>query len=90
MSYDEELRAKLLHVNDVFERIGKMNYKVETIHGANDVFRYRNKATFPVGQDKSSQLKIGVFQSRSHNIIDIKNCLIQSKEAEAVIAIIRK
>lgn len=89
MKYEEELRFKLQRVNDAFERIGKLNFTVDKIHGANEILRYRNKATFPVGQDKFGNVNIGIFQHRSHNIIDTNECLIQSTEAETVIAVVR-
>lgn len=89
MTYEEELRFKLQRVNDAFERIGKLNFTVDKIHGARNILRYRNKATFPVGQNNLGQINIGIFQNRSHNIIDTSECLIQTTEAENVIALIR-
>ena len=89
MNYDEELKFKLHRVNDAFERIGKLNFKVEKIHGAKDILRYRNKAAFPIGCNKSGEVQIGLFQARSHNIIDIDKCLIQTEQAEKIISIIK-
>lgn len=90
MSYEEELNFKLLRVNDALQRIGKLNFKVEKIHASAQNFRYRNKATFPVGSDKNNPIKIGIFQRLSHNIIDVDTCLIQSEAAEKIIAILRQ
>ena len=90
MDYEEELQLKLRRVNDALQRIGKLDFKIKKIHGADNILRYRNKATFPVGYDKNANFKIGIFQQRSHNIIDINECLIQSEEAEIIVSIIRK
>lgn len=90
MNYEEELQLKLRRVNDALQRIGKLDFKIKKIHGADNILRYRNKATFPVGYDKNANFKIGIFQQRSHNIIDINECLIQSEEAESIVGIIRK
>ena len=40
-------------------------------------FNYRNKAIYPVGTDKNGQLVFGVYAKRTHEIIPIKECLIQ-------------
>lgn len=88
MNYDEELYFKLSRVNDALQHIGKLNYRIEKIHGANDILRYRNKAAFPVGI-QNEQISIGLFQARSHNIINVEKCLIQSVEAEIGIQIIK-
>ena len=40
---------------------------------------YRNKAQYPVGLDKLGNPQIGVFANRTHEIIPIKECLIQNK-----------
>lgn len=90
MNYEEELQLKLRRINDALQRIGKLDYKIKKIHGADNILRYRNKATFPVGYDKNKNFKIGIFQQRSHNIIGINECLIQSEEAEYIVAIVRK
>lgn len=90
MSYEEELRFKLQKVNDAISKIGKIDFKIDKIHGSLKVDRYRNKAIFPVSQDKDNNIKIGLFQSRSHNVIDVDRCYIQSEQAEQVISVIRK
>lgn len=90
MNYEEELRFKLQRVNDAFERIGKLDFKVEKIHGAKVILRYRNKSAFPIGCDKNGEIRIGLFQARSHNIIGVNKCFIQSEEAEIIIDIIKK
>ena len=40
---------------------------------------YRNKAQYPVGVDRLGNPQIGVFANRTHEIIPIKECLIQNK-----------
>lgn len=90
MNYEEELKFKLNKVNDAFARIGKIDYQVKNIIGASSVDRYRNKAIFPVSENKDGGVSIGLFQNRSHNVIDIQKCLIQSVQAEAFIGIVMK
>lgn len=47
-------------------------------------YNYRNKAQYPVGIDKNGNPQIGVFAKRTHEIIPIKECLIQNKESQKI------
>ncbi len=76
MSYQEELRFKRRKVEDALRRIGGVDLPVEVIHGAESILRYRNKAQFPV-----SQGRIGFYRGRSHDVIDVPDCLLQPESA---------
>ena len=84
MSYTEELWAKRQRVQDALTRLGGTDLQVEEILGAKDPAHYRNKSQYPVGCDGA----IGFFQARSHRVVPIDRCLIQSeisdKTAQAV------
>lgn len=84
MSYTEELWAKRQRVQDALSRIGGSEVEVEEILGAKDPLHYRNKSQYPVGK----QGEIGFYRARSHEVVNIDRCLIQSelsdKTAEAV------
>ena len=84
LSYTEELWAKRQRVQDALTRLGGTDLKVEEILGAKDPMHYRNKSQSPVGADGA----IGFFQARSHKVVPIDRCLIQSeisdKTAKAV------
>ena len=84
MAYTEELWAKRQRVQDALERLGGTDLQVEEILGARDPMHYRNKSQYPVGADGS----IGFFKARSHEVVPIDRCLIQSeisdKTAQAV------
>ncbi|MBQ8389366.1 MAG: class I SAM-dependent RNA methyltransferase, partial [Oscillibacter sp.] len=75
MSYTEELAAKRQHVQDAITRIGGIDIEVEEILGAKDPMHYRNKSQYPVGADGA----IGFFQARTHKVVPIDRCLIQSE-----------
>ena len=75
MSYTEELSAKRRRVQDALTRIGGIDVEVEEILGAKDPMHYRNKSQYPVGADGA----IGFYQARTHKVVPIDRCLIQSE-----------
>ena len=75
MSYTEELSAKRQRVQDALTRIGGIDVAVEEILGAKDPMHYRNKSQYPVGADGA----IGFYQARTHKVVPIDRCLIQSE-----------
>ena len=78
MSYDEELRFKLRRVNDALRRVGGLDFEASEIIGAEGVLRYRNKAIYAVGRGEAGAVT-GFFRERSHDIIPIPDCLIQTE-----------
>ena len=83
MSYAEELELKRQKVEDCLRRIGGQNSAVSVIHGAENTKGYRNKAQFPVAQGENGP-KLGFYRARSHDVIDVENCLLQSEAADRV------
>lgn len=77
LSYEEECRAKRQQVDDALRRIGGLDLKVSQMLGARDPDRYRNKAQFPVG----GGAEIGFYRSRSHQVVNVGDCLLQKKAA---------
>lgn len=90
MTYEEELRFKRQRVDDALRRIGGVNVSVSAIHGAKQPERYRNKAVFPVSQDKKNGVQVGFYRERSHDVVDVSSCLLQSDQADKVGRIVRK
>lgn len=83
MSYEEELEAKRQRVEDALRRVGGVDITVDTIHGAADTHRYRNKVQFPVAQGKNG-VHVGLFRARSHDVIDVPDCLLQPERVNAL------
>ena len=90
MSYEEELRCKEQRVNDALRRIGGLELRVSAIHGAANPERYRNKAVFPVSGDKKNGVSVGFYRERSHEVVDVASCLLQSDQADKAGRILRK
>lgn len=90
MSYEGQLDFKQKHVVDVIKRIGKIDdVTVHPIIGAQNEWRYRNKAQVPVGE-REGGLIAGFYKKGSHEIINMEECLIQQENNDTVIRRIKK
>jgi 23S rRNA (uracil1939-C5)-methyltransferase len=74
--YSKQLHWKRQIVADMLQRLGGLHVKVNPVIGMDDPWSYRNKAQFPVADDNGN-LKIGLFEKRSHKVVDVHECLIQ-------------
>lgn len=88
ISYEEELRAKAKKVQDAMQRIGGVCMEPESICGSETIYHYRNKAQYPVGI-KEDKIVTGFYRSRSHDIIPMDNCLIQTALADELAKCVR-
>jgi 23S rRNA (uracil1939-C5)-methyltransferase len=85
MSYEGQLKAKEKQVSDVLQRIGKLqNVTVHPVLGMENPWRYRNKAQVPIGEHEGGLIG-GFYQQRSHQIIDMKACIIQQEKNDEVV-----
>ena len=85
MSYTEELWAKKQRVQDALTRLGGLDLQVEEILGAKDPSNYRNKSQYPVGPNGD----IGFFQARTHKVVPIDRCLIQTEVSDRTAGAVR-
>lgn len=90
LSYEGQLKAKEKQVRDVLTRIGKLeNVKVHPVLGMKDPWRYRNKAQVPVGEHEGGLIG-GFYQQRTHQIIDMKECIIQQEKNDEVVQAVKE
>lgn len=87
--YGEELDIKRSRVNDALRRIGGLDISVTEIIGAPTRCRYRNKAIFAVAKEDGRTVT-GFYRPRSHQVIPVESCLIQSKEADEAATAVRE
>lgn len=85
MSYEEEKRFKLGRLNDALRHIGRQTVQAEEILGSDRVERYRNKGIYAI-RSVGGEIKSGFFAQRSHELVPIDRCLIQSELADRVAA----
>jgi len=78
MSYAKELEFKLQRVNDAYRHIGGLTLQADEILAAPEISHYRNKAVYSVTPD----LRPGFFRPRTHDVIPIDGCLLQSEASD--------
>ena len=89
LSYEGQLVAKRKQVKDVLERIGGLkDVPVHPVLGMSEPWRYRNKAQVPIGE-REGGLVAGFYQQRSHEIIEMKECLIQQEKNDEVVQTVK-
>lgn len=73
MNYNAQLKYKQKLVKDNLLRIGGLtegaDYEMCEILGMDSPFRYRNKAQYPVGEDKDGNIVMGFYAGHTHSII---------------------
>ena len=89
MRYEEQLALKADLVKNTLKKIGGIDADVLPVYSGKNSYRYRNKLVLPVGRDAAGGTKIGFFAPRSHRIVDISDCLIQSAWCADIIEIVK-
>ena len=89
ITYEEELRAKARKVADAVQRIGGADLEPEAVCGSDRIYHYRNKAQYPVGRNDSG-IVTGFYRVRSHDIIPMEHCLIQTEQADILARCVRE
>lgn len=91
MNYETQLDFKWERVKDCIKKIGGLSEDlVEYPIGMEEnPYKYRNKVQLPIGMDKSRPV-LGFYAPRSHDIIDIEECLIQEEDANKISKITRE
>ena len=85
LSYDEQLYLKQATAIRLLGRFGH----VEEIIGMEDPYHYRNKVQAAFGVNRQGQIISGVYQSASHRIVPVSDCMIEDTVADQIIVTIR-
>lgn len=85
LEYEAQLEVKRQRVIDAFERIGKIKHPTNATLPSPMPLNYRNKIQLP-----QSNGKIGLYEKRTHNIIDVPKCYIHCEPGEQIYHWIRK
>lgn len=84
MTYESTLKLKRQVVQNLVNKgLTKKVEVLETI-GMENPYNYRNKAQYPIGLNSEGQPEVGVFAQRTHTIIPIQTCLIQTEISQKI------
>ncbi len=85
MDYDRQLRFKQAQAVKLLGRF----HRVSNIIGMKDPTHYRNKVQAAFGE-RGGKLISGVYQSSTHKIVPVDDCLIEDKIADSIIVTVKK
>ncbi|MBS4916107.1 MAG: 23S rRNA (uracil(1939)-C(5))-methyltransferase RlmD [Clostridiales bacterium] len=86
MEYSRQLAFKQGLVQRLLGAYGP----VEPILGMEDPYHYRNKVQAAFSYDRrQSKIRSGVYQSSTHRVVNVNDCLIEDKKADEIIVTIR-
>lgn len=86
INYAAQLDIKRGLVQETFERLGGLkDLRVRPTLGMNDPWRYRNKVQQPVGWVPGKGMITGFYAPGSHDILDIKDCLVQHETSVRIL-----
>ena len=86
MTYEEQLSFKQAKC---VRTLGSFGF-VEKIIGMDNPTHYRNKVQAAFGLTRSGKIVSGVYQSKSHRIVLVDDCLLEDETADRIIVDIRK
>ena len=84
IDYEETLNMKQRVVQNLVNKSLKNKIEVKPTWGMGNPYYYRNKLQFPVGKDKDGNAIVGVFANRTHEIVQLEECMIQERQATQI------
>lgn len=81
MDYKEQLKKKKKYVAGLVKDYAK----IDSVTGMDNPYHYRNKVTCSFGMDYKKHPVAGIYAEKSHNIVPVKNCLIEDERAATVL-----
>ena len=85
IDYAAQLRIKKNFVDSAMQRIGGFtDFACDEVLGMESPRRYRNKCVYPIGTDKSGKLISGFYARRSHDIIEVGDCILGGEINERI------
>ncbi len=93
MSYERQLQFKESKIRNNLIRIGGFDPELidqimEPVVGMEEPFHYRNKAQYPIGEDKEGNPVAGFYAGRTHTIIANTECSLGVRENQRILEII--
>ena len=86
LTYNEQLALKQKKVSKLLSHF----CKAEPIIGMENPYHYRNKVQAAFRTERNGKIVSGVYQSGSHRIVGVDECMIEDLTADEIIVTIRK
>lgn len=91
IKYDAQLRIKKNFIENAFRRIGGFEgFVCDDMIGMENPRRYRNKCIFPIGRNKQNEIVSGFYARRSHDIIEIDDCIAGPSLNEKIVTAVKE
>ena len=90
LRYEKELEYKKTNALNTIYKIGGFSFKDAPIYGMEEPYYYRNKIQVPFGYDRQKRLVYGFYKIKSHEIVPIKECVIESIEHTKILKTIHE
>lgn len=85
LSYKSQLLYKQQKVKDLLHKFAHLDIEVQPVIGLPDPTRFRNKVQKPVRYSlKDHKLIAGFFERGTHELVDVKDCLMESELSNAI------
>ena len=84
IDYKYTLQIKKAIVQNCLYKALNREVEVKDVIGMETPMFYRNKLQYPVGLNKEGQAVMGVYSSRTHNIVPVSNCYIQNEKCNEI------
>lgn len=85
INYQTQLVYKTKRVKEAISRIAGIKHEVLPCLGMEEPYYYRNKIQMPYGRDRKGNIVYGFFKENSHEIIPVKECVIEDKKAAPIL-----
>ena len=85
---EDKVKGNLVRIGGFSEEL--LDKIMLPIVGMQEPYRYRNKAQFPVGYGKDGEIISGFYASRSHNIIDVEDCMLGVPVNKDILDVIKR
>ena len=87
--YPTQLDFKRSSVESCLKKLGGLEVQVDETVASAKQYGYRNKLALPVGVDAEGQTVVGFYAPRSHRIIPINSCALQSAWSDTLIVALK-
>lgn len=90
LAIEHQVRWKSEIVRETLKRIGKITWDHDILAHQASPWKYRSQAHLKVAANDSGEIDLGFFESESHRLVPIDECLILSPRLNHVLGLLRR